>query len=203
MTIRPSPELPHFELGHSQEAHQGRKIRCRGELDEVSNFKVDLGENLHLRRRSPHSGEQVLFRAALSLSRSVMNGSLHSKNDSSIRHLALSRAFCTARRPKVASPGRPIEAGVDRSALDHVIEAGGAKLKPLASLRSSLSLKPAATTHKHKNHAARYNRENQYGHVRKLGVPGERRQHQRTNKRKNCESETQHEVAARHGCSSI
>jgi hypothetical protein len=55
-----------------------------------------------------------------------MNGSLHSKNDSSIRHLALSRAFCTARRPKVASPGRPIEAGVDRSALDHVIEAGGA-----------------------------------------------------------------------------
>jgi hypothetical protein len=53
-----APELRYFELSHSQQAHQRRKIGRCGELDRVADFEINFGEDLGLRRWRPHSREK-------------------------------------------------------------------------------------------------------------------------------------------------
>jgi hypothetical protein len=58
LQLRTPPQLRYFELGHSKQAHQRRKIGRCGELDSVSDLEIDFGEDLGLGRWRPHSREK-------------------------------------------------------------------------------------------------------------------------------------------------
>jgi hypothetical protein len=67
--------LGRFELGHSQQAHQRRKIRRYRKVDSVADFEIDFGENLGPSRRRAHACEKGSI-ASRSLSFAVGHDSL-------------------------------------------------------------------------------------------------------------------------------
>ena|ERR1700722_16010032 len=58
LKLRWTPDLGCFELGHSQQPHQRRKIRRDGKIDSVADFEVDFAKDLSLGRWRTHAREK-------------------------------------------------------------------------------------------------------------------------------------------------